>query len=164
MSAACRNPVLSDSESHFSATMQHAITNFLPWRKAVLHIKRKKVIMDLFLGFKILYQVLRFQISLIFPNHYRVSCILLSFVIDILYCSICHLYGRIIYLLHDFLCSLKSFMTTYYCGLIILAIVCIVALFLNYTILPMLDNEFKWIRRESRFLKAFVKYVVNFCI
>ncbi|KAK7837819.1 disease resistance rpp8-like protein 3 [Quercus suber] len=52
-------------------------------------------------------------------------------------------------------------MTTCYCGLIILAIVCIVALFLNYTILPMLDNEFKWIRRESRLLKAFVKDVVE---
>ncbi|KAL4625429.1 hypothetical protein ACB092_05G025100 [Castanea dentata] len=52
-------------------------------------------------------------------------------------------------------------MTTCYCGLIILAIVCIVAFFLNYTILPMLDNEFKWIRRESRLLKAFVKDVVE---
>lgn len=52
-------------------------------------------------------------------------------------------------------------MTTCYCGFIILAIVCNVGLFLNCTILPMLDNEFKWIRRESRLLKEFVKDVAE---
>ena len=55
----------------------------------------------------------------------------------------------------------KSITKVIYYGSIILSIICTVALFLNYAILPTLENEFKWIRRESRLLKAFGKDVLE---
>ncbi|GMY34754.1 putative inactive disease susceptibility protein LOV1 [Fagus crenata] len=55
----------------------------------------------------------------------------------------------------------KSITKVIYYGSIILSIICTVALFLNYAILPTLENESKWIRRESRLLKAFGKDVLE---